>query len=82
MGETQGSYDRGLFEGKVLAELEAIKKLDDAIKDCLEKQSDRITKLEMDLARAKTLAVVLGAISGTLVTFVVEKIPLLPKLLN
>ena len=82
MGETQGSYDRGLFEGKVLAELEAIKKLDDAIKDCLEKQSDRITKLEMDLARAKALAVVLGAISGTLVTFVVEKIPLLPKILN
>ena len=82
MNDTPGSYDRGLFEGRVLTELEAIKKLDDAIKDCLEKQSERLTKLEMELSRAKTVAVVLGAISGTLVTFVVDQLPHLPKLLK
>lgn len=70
-------FDRGVFEGEVLAELRAIKKLGDEVKEHLRFQDLRITKLELEYSRAKGVILAVGTIAGLFSSLVAQYLPAL-----
>lgn len=73
----ESDYDRGVFQGKVLADLEAIKHLGNDLNTQLRGMEKRVTTLERDYSKAKGMAIIVGGCAGALIGFIFRYLPFL-----
>ncbi len=72
-------YNRGVFEGEVLAELRTIKKLGDDVRSIIKCHEDRLTLIELNNAWAKGVTIGIGAVAGIASSFIAKYLAILFK---
>lgn len=69
-------YDRGVFQGRVLADLEAIKRIGDCVTQQIQDVEKRVVVLEREYSKAKGIALIVGGCAGALIGFIFRYLPI------
>ena len=81
MSQDQDAFDRGLFEGKVLAEIQTLYDYLNTRKRASEKLNVRLTKLELERSKLQGIILILGSVGGILgsaiITLLIKYLPTL-----
>ena len=76
---SQEGFERGVFEGKVLSQLDNIGLTLNEIKANHDSLSARLHKIEYEYGKVKGFTLAIGAIAGAVGSYLVKLLPLLTQ---